>query len=194
MIGRIKGTLIEKEPPLAVIDVGGLGYEVEVPVSTFADLPPVGQPVTLRTHFLVRDDGQFLYGFLREGERATFRALLKISGIGAKLALSILSGVAPDDLARMVTERDITGLTRLPGIGKKTAERLIIELTDRLDGIGGSSLPGAPTLGAKAEAVGALVALGYKNNEAVQMVRSIKDEDADAETLIRLALKAQLKK
>ena len=166
-----------------------------VPVSTLAQLPQVGQPVVLRTHFQVKDDGQSLYGFLHEAERATFRSLLKVSGIGAKLALNVLSGVNPDELSRMVSEKDITGLTRLPGIGKKTAERLVIELRDRLGIVEmPAGVAATPVAGPRSEAVSALIALGYKNAEAMNMVRSVQDEADDAETLIRLALKAQIKK
>ena len=133
MIARLSGTLVSKQPPVLVIDVAGVGYEVEAPLPVFYDLPENGQPVVLLTHLLVKDDGHTLYGFRSESERSLFRQLLKISGIGAKLALSILSGASGDELARYVAERDTAALTRVPGIGKKTAERIIIELRDKLD-------------------------------------------------------------
>ena len=135
MIARLAGTLIAKQPPQLVIDVAGVGYEVEAPMNVFYDLPDLGKPVVLLTHLQVKEDAHVLYGFSRESERRLFRQLLRISGIGAKLALTILSGTTGDELARYVAEGDAASLTRLPGIGKKTAERIIIELRDKLDGV-----------------------------------------------------------
>ena len=198
MIARLAGTLIHKQPPLMVIDVGGVGYEVEAPLSVFYDLPDLGQPVVILTHLSIKDDSHTLYGFSSEAERTLFRQLLKISGIGAKLALTILSGTSGDELVRFVAERDSASLTRLPGIGKKTAERIIIELRDKLDDIyvGGSSAPadGVPAQGsAISEAVTALSALGYKPQEASRMVRLVAVPDMSVEEIIRLALQSTVK-
>jgi Holliday junction DNA helicase RuvA len=198
MIARLAGILIHKQPPLMVIDVGGVGYEVEAPLSVFYDLPELGQPLVILTHLSIKDDSHTLYGFSSEGERTLFRQLLKISGIGAKLALTILSGASGDELARYVAERDSAALTRLPGIGKKTAERIIIELRDKLDDIpfGGAPAPGSgPALPASAigEATKALNALGYKPQEASSMVRNVAVPDMSVEEIIRLALQSTVK-
>lgn len=198
MIARLSGTLVSKQPPLLVIDVAGVGYEVEAPLPVFYDLPETGQPVVLLTHLLVKDDGHTLYGFRSEAERSLFRQLLKISGIGAKLALSILSGASGDELARYVAERDTAALTRVPGIGKKTAERIIIELRDKLDnlpagtalGTGGKAPAGTP-LG---EATNALIALGYKSQEAGRMARNVAQPEMSVEEIIRHALQATVQK
>jgi Holliday junction DNA helicase RuvA len=193
MIARLAGTLIHKQPPLMVIDVAGVGYEVEAPVSVFYDLPELGSPVVILTHLSVKEDSHTLYGFASEAERTLFRQLLKISGIGAKLALTILSGASGEELARYVAERDTASLTRLPGIGKKTAERIIIELRDKLDDLPISTVKpsgDAPALAADAisEAVEALNALGYKPQEANRMVRSVAKPDMSVEEIIRHAL------
>jgi Holliday junction DNA helicase RuvA len=135
MIGRLKGTLVAKQPPWIMVDVGGVGYEMEAPMSTFYDLPEVGQQVTLCTHYAVKEDSVALYGFLRESERSLFRGVQKVSGIGAKIALAVLSGVSADDFARYIQGGDIAALVRIPGVGKKTAERMIVELRDRVDGL-----------------------------------------------------------
>jgi Holliday junction DNA helicase RuvA len=198
MISRLAGTLIHKQPPLMVIDVNGVGYEVEAPLSVFYDLPEAGQPVVVLTHLSVKEDSHTLYGFSSESERTLFRQLLKISGIGAKLALTILSGTRGDDLARFVAERDTAALTRLPGIGKKTAERIIIELRDKLDDLplgGGPVSAGgpAPPSDAISEATTALNALGYKPQEASRMVRAVADPDMSVEEIIRLALQSTVK-
>ncbi len=190
MISRLSGALLEVNPPHVVIDVGGVGYEVEVPNSVLDSLPRAGQPVVLLTHFHVTQDHQSLYGFSSARERTLFRQLLKISGIGAKLALTILSGASGDQLARMVADGDAAGLTKLPGIGKKTAERIIIELRDKLE-----DLPGLPSGGASGggsgpqrEAADALRALGYKDAEVTRLLRSVASPELDAEALIRKAL------
>ena len=199
MIARLSGTLIHKQPPLMVIDVNGVGYEVEAPLTVFYNLPEVGQPVVVLTHLSVKEDSHTLYGFSGESERTLFRQLLKISGIGAKLALTILSGASGDDLARFVAERDAAALTRLPGIGKKTAERIIIELRDKLDDLpfGGGGMPsgaGAPIPDdAISEATIALNSLGYKPQEASRMVRAVADPDMSVEEIIRLALQSTVK-
>jgi len=198
MIARLAGVLIAKQPPLLVIDVAGVGYEVEAPLSVFYDLPALGQDIVLLTHLQIKDDAHTLYGFSSESQRTLFRKLLKISGIGAKLALTILSGATGDELARYVAEADTASLTRLPGIGKKTAERIIIELRDKLDGLelGGESIPGsAPPRPADAvsEASHALSSLGYKPQEATRMVRSVAKPEMSAEEIIRLALQATVR-
>jgi len=197
MIARLAGTLIGKFPPLLVIDVAGVGYEVEAPLSVFYDLPEIGQPLVLLTHLQVKEDAHTLYGFASESERLLFRQLLKISGIGAKLALTILSGASGDDLARYVATADTAALTRLPGIGKKTAERIIIELRDKLDAFApsvGVALPGSlpRPAGAASEATHALGALGYKPQEAGRMVRGVAKPGMSAEEIIRLALQSTM--
>lgn len=197
MIARLSGTLIAKLPPLLVIDVAGVGYEVEAPLSVFYDLPEVGSPLILLTHLQVKDDGHSLFGFANESQRTLFRQLLKISGIGAKLALTILSGASPDELSRFVAEGDSASLTRLPGIGKKTAERIIIELRDKLDLLSASAnLPGsgagAVPLSAASEANHALASLGFKPQEASRLVRLVSKPDMSAEDIIRLALQATI--
>lgn len=194
MIGRLSGTLIHKLPPMLIIDVGGVGYEVEAPLPVFSELPEVGREVVLLTHLQVKEDAHTLYGFTSESQRTLFRQLIKISGIGAKLALTILSGTSGDDLARFVMEGDTAALVRLPGIGKKTAERLIIELKDKLDGVEIPLRPagsGAITAGAPAgEAARALGALGFKPQEAERMVRAVLKPDMSAEDIVRNALKS----
>lgn len=197
MIGRLRGTLIEKQAPDLVIDVNGVGYEVAAPMSTFCQLPAIDQPVSLYTHLVVREDAQLLYGFSTVRERLLFRSLLKVNGVGAKLALTILSGSDVDDFARSVQEGDSATLTRLPGVGKKTAERLIIEMRDRLKEV--SSAMGlkpvvseaAKLAGAKDEAIEALVALGYKPAEAERMVRQVDSDNLNTEAVIRLALQGK---
>lgn len=196
MIGRIRGTLLVKQPPVLLVDVQGVGYEIEAPMSTFYDLPAPGQEVVLHTHLAVREDAHVLYGFATEGERGLFRQLIKVSGVGARLALALLSGMESAEFARCVADNDVKALTRLPGIGKKTAERLIIELRDKL-GTGGApaALPGEAAVSAAParpdeEAVSALVALGYKAGEASQMVRAVAAEGLSSEEIIRQALQA----
>jgi Holliday junction DNA helicase RuvA len=198
MIARLAGILVSKQPPLLVIDVAGVGYEVEAPLPVFYDLPEAGQRVVILTHLSVKEDSHTLYGFASEAERTLFRQLLKISGIGAKLALTILSGASSDELARYVAERDAAALTRLPGIGKKTAERIIIELRDKLDGLPAGGTPGAGGQAARAggalgEAINALIALGYKPQEAGRMARAVAQEDMGVEDIIRLALQSMVK-
>ena len=194
MIGRLRGIILEKQAPDLVLDVQGVGYEVAAPMSTFVTLPAVGEEVSLLTHFIVREDAQLLYGFSTSRERLLFRSLLKVNGVGAKLALTILSGSDVDDFARSVQEGDAASLTRLPGVGKKTAERLIIEMRDRLKDISSEmglkpvTSQAAMLAGAKEEAAIALVSLGYKPAEADKMIRSIRDNDLSTEELIRQAL------
>ncbi len=191
MIGRLRGILVEKHPPRLLVEVQGIGYELEASLSTFAELPAPGSEVILRTHLAVKEDGHSLYGFATERERALFRNLIRVSGIGPKLALAVLSGMQPDDLVRCVESEDSAALTRLPGVGRKTAERLIIELRDRLAeaGIAGAAqgVPG-PAGDAKADAASALVALGYKPADAQRLLRGIDGSGLDSEALIRAAL------
>ena len=196
MIGRLRGTLLSKQPPWLLVVVGGVGYELEAPMSTFYDLPEVGREVTLFTHYAVKEDAVALYGFLTAGERTLFRSLLKISGIGAKIALAVLSGVSVNDFSRLVQSSDVVALTKIPGIGKKTAERIVVELRDRLDAPG-VSLPGAPGAGrapldAAGEAAVALQQLGYKPNEVTRLIQKVLAEGDDAEAIIRKALRAAL--
>ena len=194
MIGRLKGILIHKAPPWLVVDVNGVGYELEAPMSTFYELPDVGREVALFTHYAQKEDSVSLYGFLREAERRLFRDVQKVSGIGAKIALAVLSGVSVDEFARLVQSSDVTALTRIPGIGKKTAERMVVELRDRAAGLVGggpiaSGMPGDP----QSEAVSALQQLGYKPAEAVRMAREACGEGDDAAAIIRKALKSALR-
>jgi Holliday junction DNA helicase RuvA len=192
MISRLAGTLVEKNPPFLVVDCGGVGYEVEAPTGLFVELPEIGQPVVLLTHLQVSQDHQTLYGFSSVAQRTLFRQLLKVSGIGAKLALTILSGASGEELARYVADGDAASLTRLPGIGKKTAERIIVELRDKLEDLPavlpGASAAGGESAGAATEAVSALKALGYKPAEAARMVREAAEPDMNAEEIIRKAL------
>ena len=195
MIGRLKGILAAKQPPWLVIDVGGVGYEIEAPMSTVFDLPEVGREVALFTHYAAKEDTVALYGFLREAERSLFRALQKVSGIGAKTSLAVLSGSSPDEFARLVQTADIAALTRIPGIGKKTAERIVVELRDRVDGIA-QTLPGMHGSVAKdpvAEASSALQQLGYRPVEVARLVKEVAEAGDSAEGIIRKALKAALR-
>ncbi len=192
MIGRITGTLIEKSPPTITVDVQGLGYEVDVPMSTFYNLPATGEKVSLHTHMIVREDGHFLYGFASEGERAAFRQLLKISGIGARMALAVLSGMSVAELAQAVTLQDAARLTKVPGIGKKTAERLLLELRDRLPKVlsGATVKVGAGNTApdAASDILNALLALGYNEREAAAAMKGLTP-DASVSDGIRAALK-----
>ena len=188
MIGRLEGVLRERQPPRLLVDVGGVGYELEAPMTTFYSLPPVGESVVLHTHLAVRDDVPCLYGFARRVERDTFRRLLRVSGVGGKVALALLSGLDADGLARCVHAGDAAGLARIPGIGKKTAERLLFELRDRLPGAGAGAVdvPEEPL----AEAVAALAALGFSANEAQRRVSAVDAAGLDSEAIVRAALKA----
>jgi len=194
MIGRLKGILVSKQPPWLVVDVGGVGYELEAPMSTVFDLPETGREVALFTHYAVKEDTVALYGFLRENERVLFRTIQKVSGIGAKIALAVLSGASTDEFARLVQAGDIAALTRIPGIGKKTAERIVVELRDRVDGI--AAVPGAGMAAprdAQSEAVVALQQLGYKPAEAARLAKDAATDGDSAEAIIRKALKAALR-
>lgn len=175
MIGRIRGTLLEKNPPQILVDVAGIGYEIDVPMSTFFNLPDIGTQVSLVTHYVVREDAELLFGFLTLAERATFRQLLKVSGVGPKVALAVLSGLSVDELARAVAGQDATRLTKVPGIGKKTAERLVLELKDKLApalpmaGGGSTTATGQDS----ADVLNALIALGYSEREAASAIRAL---------------------
>lgn len=196
MIGRLKGILVHKQPPWLLVDVGGVGYELEAPMSTFYDLPEAGREVTLHVHHAVKEDSVSLYGFLTESERRVFRDVQKVTGIGAKIALAILSGASVDEFARLVQASDVTALTRIPGIGKKTAERIVVELRDRAaDFGGGAAVPGGARgvpLDASAEAGIALAQLGYKQAEIARMLKEAAPGDS-AEDIIRKALKTMLR-
>jgi holliday junction DNA helicase RuvA len=192
MIVRLSGTLIQRQPPSLVVDVHGVGYEVEAPLNVFDRLPADGEPLTILTHLVVREDAQILYGFLSEADRSLFRELLKVSGIGPRLALAILSGVSGDDFALMVEAGDAQALTRLPGIGKKTAERLILEMRGKLSDLGDGSGGAVGGGDASSEARAALTALGYSSAEALKMVKAVSDPDLSAEALIRAALKKKM--
>ena len=192
MIGFLRGVLVAKSPPGLTVDVGGVGYDVEAPMSTFYALPPVGEQVRMLTHLAVREDAQTLYGFGTEAERRLFRNLLKISGVGPRSALAILSGVSVDAFAQCVRSEDIAALTRIPGVGRKTAERLVIEMRDRLDVPAGVELAGAPRALAgqtaiEGEAFSAMLALGYKAAEATRLIK-LAGSAATTEDLIRRAL------
>ncbi|MEZ5529755.1 MAG: Holliday junction branch migration protein RuvA [Porticoccaceae bacterium] len=199
MIGRISGILLERQAPELLIDVQGIGYEVLVSLTTFFELPPPGQSVVLHTHFVVREDAQQLYGFSELAERELFRHLIKVSGVGPKMALAILSGMNAGEFVRTVQDNDVATLVRLPGVGKKTAERLIVEMRDRLKDFAAADLPlpeRASSSGVSEqiqEAESALVALGYKPQEAARMVNAVANDAQSSQELIRLALKSMVK-
>ncbi len=189
MIGRISGTLLEKHPPLVLVDVGGVGYEIDVPMSTFYNLPAIGEKIALHTQLIVREDAHQLYGFSTHDERAAFRQLLKISGVGPKLALTILSGMSVAELSHVVAAQEVGRLTKIPGIGKKTAERLLLELRDKLPGAASSALLGKPeTHPIGDDALNALLALGYSEREAGWAVKQLPP-DLSVSDSIRQALK-----
>ena len=202
MIGRIKGKLITRQPPELLVDVNGVGYELEAPMSTFYQLPAVGEDVILHTHMVVREDAQLLYAFASLAERKMFRDLIRINGVGPKLGLTILSGISAQDFARAVQEGDASALTSLPGVGKKTAERLIVELRDKLGdeftGITEDSATASTGIEPVAaspvsDAVSALTALGYKAQEASRMVRAVDASGLETEAIIRAALQGAVK-
>ena len=201
MIGRLSGTLLHKRPPEIVVDVGGVGYELQVPMTTLFQLPGVGETVTLVTHHAVREDAHTLYGFAGERDRQLFRGLIKVSGVGPKLALTILSGMDSEHFARAVQGGDLSALVALPGVGKKTAERLLVEMRDRIaawrepdDAGAAPSAAAGPRPDKRADAEQALVALGYKPAEAARLVAAVDDERiGDSEELIRLALRSTVR-
>lgn len=200
MIGRIQGVLLEKQAPELLLDVNGIGYEIQAPMSTFYHLPAIGAALVLHTHFVVREDAQLLYGFFQLQERSLFRFLIKVNGVGPKLALTILSGIEADDFVRCINSGDTDALVKLPGVGKKTAERLIIEMKDRLKDWG--SVPNSGDISQSpmniqsnivADAESALVALGYKSQQAAKAVAALnKDNINSSEELIRQALRSMV--
>lgn len=203
MIGLLRGRILRRQPPFLLVDVNGVGYEVEAPMSTFYALPEGGSEVTLHVHLTVREDAHILYGFAREGDRAMFRALLKVNGVGGKMALGILSGMTADEFALCVKAGDVTALTRVPGVGKKTAERLVIELRDRVDGLFDQAAPSVAGMAAPmaaipadptTDAVSALIALGYKPADASRMVRGVSSDGLGTEGIIKAALQAAVKR
>ncbi|MBA1247072.1 Holliday junction branch migration protein RuvA [Pseudomonas luteola] len=201
MIGRLRGSLAEKQPPHVIIDVNGVGYELEVPMTTLYRLPSLGEPVTLHTHLVVREDAHLLYGFFEKRERELFRELIRLNGVGPKLALALMSGFEVDELVRCVQAQDASALVKIPGVGKKTAERLLVELKDRFKAW--ESLPsiaplmmetaaGKPVVTAETDAVSALMSLGFKPQEASRAVSAIAEEGLSSEDLIRRALKGMV--
>lgn len=204
MIGRLRGTILEKQPPLVLLEAHGVGYEVHMPMTCFYELPELNHEAIIFTQFVVREDAQLLFGFNSKQERALFRELIKVNGVGPKLALAILSGMSAQQFVTAVEKEEIAALVKLPGVGKKTAERLVVEMKDRFKGMhgdlfGGNSAftlttpgPEPETNDAEAEAVAALVSLGYKPQEASRMISKVGRPDADCETLIREALRAAI--
>lgn len=198
MIGQIRGNVLAKSAPEVLVDVQGVGYELLVSLSTFFDLPDVGEAVALHTHFVVREDAQLLYGFSSIDERSLFRSLIKVSGVGPKMALGVLSGMSAKDFTLAVHSNDVNALVKLPGVGKKTAERLVVEMKDRLDASSQESTLGESTkkqVDVGQEAESALIALGYKPQDAARMISNVQtDEALSAEQLIRSALKSMVLK
>jgi holliday junction DNA helicase RuvA len=197
VIGFLRGTLAAKTPPHLTVDVGGVGYDLEAPMSTFYTLPAVGSDVRLLTHLVVREDAHILYGFGSPEERALFRNLLKVSGVGPKIALAILSGVSVEGFASCVKLQDAASLTKIPGVGRKTADRLLVEMRDRLDALSEAASAGSPFVNGEnrveGEAWSALVALGYKPTEVTQMLKPFAGQGASAEDLIRRALQGAVR-
>ncbi len=197
MIGRLSGALLEKNPPSILVNVQGVGYEVDVPMSTYYGLPDLGQAVELHTHFVVREDAQLLFGFATKRERALFRALLKVNGVGAKVALSILSGLTAEEFFQCVAAKDAVALTRVPGIGKKTAERLLVEMQDKVDALAGGSvqagLPVDTATTTREQAADALMALGYKTAESKRLLDKTAVDGQSVEDMIRAALRGASK-
>ncbi len=192
MIGSLQGKLIAKQAPLIIVECAGVGYEVETPMSTFLELPAVGTEIFLHTHLLVRDDAHALFGFSTKEEKVLFRLLLKVSGVGAKMSLAILSGMGVSDFERCVRYEDTAMLVKIPGVGKKTAERLIIELRDKIEPSPAQAImakAGKVVTDARSEAIDALVALGYKPAEVKRLLAKLDIEDKSAEDIIRLALR-----
>jgi Holliday junction DNA helicase RuvA len=193
MINFLRGKLVVKAPPLLVLDVHGVGYEIEAPMTTFYELPTLGVEITLHTHLVIREDSHSLFGFATEADRAMFRTLIKVNGVGPKLALTILSGQSAEQFHQCIHDNDTLALMRLPGVGKKTAERLVIEMRDRLPNLG-ESVTLMPIVGnAKQEAVSALCSLGYKPLDASKMVQGIHTEGKSCEDIIRMALQGAIR-
>ncbi len=201
MIGFLRGKLVHKAPPFLIMDVNGVGYELEAPMTTFYDLPALNEEIKLHTHLVVREDAHILFGFSAEAERTLFRALIKVNGVGPKLALTILSGQSAEEFYRCIQDNDSQALVRLPGVGKKTAERLIIEMRDRLPDLGVSGSASTDTVGVKIstagspkqEAISALCSLGYKPLDASKMIQNISTEGKTCEDIIRLALQGAVR-
>ena len=201
MIGRLRGILLWKSAPHVLVEVQGVGYEVEVTFPTFFKLPAVGQEMTLHTHLIVREDAHTLYGFASEAERSMFRNLIKVNGVGAKMAATILSGIAVDDFVQCIRDNDVARLVKLPGVGKKTAERLVMEMRDRLEAKAGTVVPLKVEAGASApqetnavnDAISAMVALGYKPADASRMVLRVNSAGLACEEIIRRALQTGVK-
>lgn len=199
MIGFLRGKLVAKTPPLLTLDVNGVGYEINAPMTTFYNLPALGETIQLQTHLSIREDAHVLFGFSTEADRVMFRLLIKVNGVGPKLALAILSGQSVDEFHRCINDNDTATLIRLPGVGKKTAERLIVEMRDKLpklEGLNQNTENNATEVSvgrsnAKQEAISALCALGYKAAEASKMVQNIAQGDKSCEEIIRLALKGK---
>lgn len=201
MIGYLRGTLLEKQPPHVILDVNGVGYELEVPMTTLFQLPAVGDPLVLHVHLVVREDAQLLYGFYAKRDRALFRELIRLNGVGPKLALALMSGMSVDELIQCVNAEDTSRLMKVPGVGKKTADRLLVELKDRFKNWDSTPLAGqasiepagsstvTPAHSAEKDAVGALVSLGFKPAEASRSVSAVFEEGLSSEDLIRRALK-----
>lgn len=203
MIGRLRGILLEKQPPEVLLEVSGVGYEIQLPMSSFYPLPDIGQEAIIYTHFVVREDAQLLYGFADKHERAMFRELIKVNGVGPKLALAILSGMSANQFVQCIHSDALSALVKLPGVGKKTAERLVVEMKDRLKNWIGSDLltPDSQKSGleksviidnAKDEAISALMALGYKAAVAEKVIRQVYQDGMDCESLIRGSLKSMV--
>lgn len=207
MIGRLRGILLEKQPPEVLLDVSGIGYEIQLPMSSFYPLPEIGQEAVIYTHFVVREDAQLLYGFADKHERSMFRLLIKVNGVGPKLALAILSGMSANQFVICINNDAVNRLVKLPGVGKKTAERLVVEMKDRLKNWTGADLltPESDNMAfeneiantfistnAKDEAIGALVALGYKSATAEKVIKQVYQEGMDSEALIRSSLKSMV--
>lgn len=201
MIGRLSGVVLELQPSWLLLDVHGVGYELEIPLSTLEQLPAVGQSTTVHTHLVVREDAHLLYGFASHQERTLFRALIKISGVGPKLALSLLSGMEPDQLLRCLQQGEVTALTRIPGVGKKTAERLIVEMRDRVSTLMTTSTSTStstsnswlPAINAAQEAEQALISLGYKPADALRALDGIDATGLDTASLLRAALRSMVR-
>jgi holliday junction DNA helicase RuvA len=189
MIGSVRGRIVSKTPPQLLVEAGGLGYELEAPMSTFFHLPAVGEEVRLLTHLVVREDAHVLYAFGTEDERRLFRSLIKVSGVGPKIALALLSGISVEAFALCVQSEDVAALIKVPGIGRKTAERLVVEMRDRLEAGGGATSAVPVGASPEAEAFGALVALGYKPMEATRLLKAVGPGTHSTEELIRRALK-----
>lgn len=206
MIGRLRGIIIEKQPPEVLLEVGGIGYEIQMPMSCFYELPEVGQEAVISTHFVVREDAQLLYGFNKRSERELFREVIKANGVGPKLGLAILSAMTAGQFVLSVENEDITTLVKIPGVGKKTAERLVVEMKDRLKGWGegdlftpaldtaasNAAVADEPAARAEDEAVSALVALGYKPQQASKVVSQVAQPDMSSEAVIREALRSMV--